>query len=473
MSSKSDFVVVANRLPVDRVVGADGSGSWRRSPGGLVTAVEPLMRKRDGAWIGWAGDATAEGADPLPPFENDGLSLYPISLTENEIAWYYEGFSNTSLWPLYHDAIVPAEYHREWWTKYVAVNQRFADAAAEIADTDAFVWVHDYQLQLVPKMLRELRPDLRIGYFLHIPFPPTELFTQIPWRRQIVEGLLGADLVGFQTPGAAANFLRLTRDLLHLKPARQSVEVDGRTVRVRAFPISIDAEAFTDLVNSPDVIARAQQIRHDLGNPRRMMLGIDRLDYTKGIDKRLEAFEELLDDGKISADDVVMVQVATPSRERVEQYRMLREQIERTVGRINGTYGSVGNPAVNYIHRSLPREELVALYLAADVMVVTPYRDGMNLVAKEYVACRLDDTGALVLSEFAGASLELKQAFLVNPYDIEGLKAKYLEVLGANEADLKKRMRAMRRYLQRHDVMHWAQTFVDDMDAARNRAAHS
>ena len=196
MSSKSDFVVVANRLPVDRVVGADGSGSWRRSPGGLVTAVEPLMRKRDGAWIGWAGDATAEGADPLPPFENDGLSLYPISLTENEIAWYYEGFSNTSLWPLYHDAIVPAEYHREWWTKYVAVNQRFADAAAEIADTDAFVWVHDYQLQLVPKMLRELRPDLRIGYFLHIPFPPTELFTQIPWRRQIVEGLLGADVIG-------------------------------------------------------------------------------------------------------------------------------------------------------------------------------------------------------------------------------------------------------------------------------------
>ena len=466
MAKKSEFVVVANRLPVDRVVAGDGSTSWRRSPGGLVTAVEPLMRQRegDGAWIGWAGDASQSAEETIEPFENDGLTLYPIPLTANEVEDYYEGFSNTSLWPLYHDGIVPAEYHRKWWNAYVEVNQRFAQKAAQIAAKNAFVWVHDYQLQLVPAMLRKLRPDVRIGFFLHIPFPPTELFSQLPWRRQIIEGLLGADLVGFQTPGGAGNFLRLTRDRLGLKPSGSSVEFDGRVVRARSFPISIDVESFSELASTPEVQRRAKQIRADLGDPTTVLLGIDRLDYTKGIAIRLEAFEELLDEGKIDADDTVMIQVATPSRERVEQYRVLRENVERTVGRINGAYGNVGSPAVTYIHRSLPREELVALYLAADIMVVTPFRDGMNLVAKEYIASRVDGGGALILSEFAGAARELRQCYLVNPYDIEGMKVVYLEAMGAGEDDNRKRMRSMQRQIKRHDVAHWAQSFVDDMD---------
>ncbi|WP_228389461.1 alpha,alpha-trehalose-phosphate synthase (UDP-forming) [Cumulibacter manganitolerans] len=469
MAHKSDFVVVANRLPVDRIVGGDGQTSWRRSPGGLVTAVEPLMRQREGngAWVGWAGDASDGVDEPIAPFDNDGLTLYPVPLAAQEIEEYYEGFSNTSLWPLYHDAIVPAEYHRAWWNAYVAVNQRFADAAASVAAEGAFVWVHDYQLQLVPAMLRQKRPDLRIGFFLHIPFPPTELFGQLPWRRQILEGLLGADLVGFQTPGGAANFLRLTRDRLGLKPSGAAVQVDGRTVRARSYPISIDVSSFVELASMPEVQERARQIRHDLGDPRTVLLGIDRLDYTKGIGIRLEALEELLDEDRIDASDTVMIQVATPSRERVEQYRVLRENVERTVGRINGSYGAVGNPAVNYIHRSMPRDEIVALYLAADIMVVTPFRDGMNLVAKEYIACRLDGTGSLILSEFAGAARELKNAYLVNPYDIEGVKEVFLEAIEAPRAEQRRRMRSLQRQVTKHDVAHWAQTFVDDITRIR------
>lgn len=468
VGNKSDFVVVANRLPVDRVVSGDGQESWRRSPGGLVTAVEPLMHRQDGngAWIGWAGDTTENADACLPSFENDGLTLHPIPLTADEVEEYYEGFSNSSLWPLYHDAIVPAEYHRTWWNAYVRVNQRFADAAARVAADGAFVWVHDYQLQLVPAMLRRLRPDLRIGFFLHIPFPPNELFSQLPWRTQIIEGLLGADLVGFQTPGGSANFLRLTRALLNLRPARGAVQVDGRTVRAHNFPISIDVDQFAGTAALESTQQRAAQIRADLGNPECLLLGIDRLDYTKGINSRLETFEELLAEGKVDPEKTVMVQVATPSRERVEHYRVLRENVERTVGRINGAYGTVGNPAVNYIHRSLPRDEIVALYLAADVMVVTPFRDGMNLVAKEYVACRLDGSGALVLSEFAGAARELKQAFLVNPYDVEGMKAGYLRAIEAGDDDKRRRMRALQRQVQRFDVAGWARTFVQYMDDA-------
>ena len=426
------------------------------------------MRQQEGhgAWIGWAGD-TAESADQqLPPFENDGLMLHPIPLTEEEVTEYYEGFSNSSLWPLYHDAIVPAEYHRHWWNAYRRVNQRFAEAAARVADDGAFVWVHDYQLQLVPAMLRALRPDLRIGFFLHIPFPPTELFTQLPWRKQLVEGLLGADLVGFQTPGASGNFLRLTRGLLGLKPARGSVQVDGRVVRAHSFPISIDVANFAGIAAQPAVQRRAAQIRVDLGNPDHVLLGIDRLDYTKGINTRLETFEELLIEGTVDAGRTVMIQVATPSRERVEHYRLLRENVERAVGRINGAYGAVGSPAVNYVHRSLPRDEIVALYLAADVMLVTPFRDGMNLVAKEYVASRLDGTGALVLSEFAGAALELKQAFQVNPYDIEGMKSVYLHAIEASADDKRRRMRTLQRQVQKYDVASWARTFVHYMDDA-------
>jgi trehalose 6-phosphate synthase len=455
---QADLVIVANRLPVDRVTEPDGSTSYRRSPGGLVTAIEPVMRANDGAWIGWAGGTDSDDE----PFVEDEMTLVPIPLTAQEVEEFYEGFSNATLWPLYHDVVAKPEFHREWWESYVTVNRRFAERAAELAADKATVWVHDYQLQLVPAMLRELRPDLRIGYFLHIPFPPAELFQQLPWRRQLLEGLLGADLIGFQRPNNAQNFVRLVRQRVGHKTHRDLVYLpDGRTVQAAAFPISIDVQGLEELARSDQVAERAKEIREQLGNPEHVLLGVDRLDYTKGIYNRLRAFGELLAEERLSVEEAVFVQVATPSRERVDQYRRLRDEIDRLVGRLNGDLGRIGRPAISYLHSSYPREEMAALFRAADVCVVTPLADGMNLVAKEYVACRFDDAGALVLSEFAGAAGELRQSFLVNPYDMNGMKDAILEAIHAAPGDLTKRMRAMRRTVREHDVKDWARKFLD------------
>ncbi len=465
MQQGADLVVVANRLPVDRVVDGDGNSSWRRSPGGLVSALMPVMQANQGAWLGWPGGTDED----LEPFEEDGLQLVPIAMSQAEVEDFYEGFSNDTLWPLYHDLVAKPSFHREWWDAYVRVNQRFAERAAEVAAKDATVWVQDYQLQLVPQMLRDLRPDLRIGFYLHIPFPPAELFQQLPWRRQILEGLLGADLVGFQLTGGAQNFVRLVRQRVGHKTHRDQVFLpDGRVVTAKAFPISIDTGAFEKLARSEEVQQRSDEIRQQLGNPRKVFLGIDRLDYTKGIYARLRAFAELIADGHVTVEDAVFVQVATPSRERVDQYRILRDDIDRLVGHINGDHGRIGRPAISYMHSSYPQAEMAALYRAADIMVVTPFRDGMNLVAKEYVACRHDGDGALVLSEFAGASDELRQAYLVNPYDINGMKAQMLAAYSADEKERGKRMRAMRKTVAEHDVAAWASSFLDELGGKAN-----
>lgn len=453
-------MVVANRLPVDRVVEPDGSVLWRSSPGGVVSALEPVMHERKAAWVGWPG---VSGEVDIPDGASD-LWLVPVQISDLEHEEYYEGFSNATLWPLYHDVVAKPEFHREWWDTYIDVNQRFAAEAAAVANTGATVWVHDYQLQLVPEILREMRPDLRIGFYLHIPFPPAELFLQLPWRKQILEGLLGADLIGFQLPGGAANFLRLVRERVGHRTQRDSVLLpDDRVVRVQAFPISIDAASYEELARCETTQRRAAQIREDLGNPHKIFLGVDRLDYTKGIYPRLRAFSELIIEGHLSVEDAVFVQVATPSRERVEEYRVIRDEIDRLVGRVNGDLGRIGRSAISYLHMSFPKEEMAALYRAADIMVVTPYRDGMNLVSKEFVACRYDNTGALVLSEFAGAARELKQAHLVNPYDINGMKDQMMAAYSATPAELGRRMRAMRRTVQDNDVACWASAFLETL----------
>ncbi|MGO8772268.1 alpha,alpha-trehalose-phosphate synthase (UDP-forming) [Mycobacterium sp.] len=472
----SDFVVVANRLPVDQERLPDGTTAWKRSPGGLVTALEPLLRRRRGAWVGWPGVA-AEAVDfDDEPIVQEDLELRPVRLSADDVAEYYEGFSNATLWPLYHDVIVKPGYHREWWDRYVEVNRRFAEATSRAAAKGATVWVQDYQLQLVPKMLRELRPDLTIGFFLHIPFPPVELFMQLPWRTEIIEGLLGADLVGFHLAGGAQNFLILSRRLIGVNTSRGSVgvrsrfgevELGSRTVRVGAFPISIDSNALDQAARHRDIRRRAREIRAELGNPRKVLLGVDRLDYTKGIDVRLKAFSELLAEGRAKRHDTVLVQLATPSRERVESYQILRSDIEREVGHINGEYAEVGHPVVHYLHRAVPRNELIAFFVAADVMLVTPLRDGMNLVAKEYVACRSDLGGALVLSEFTGAAAELRMAYLVNPHDTEGVKDGIEAALNQTVEEGRRRMRSLRRQVLAHDVDRWARSFLDALAETR------
>ena len=468
--NSADFVVVANRLPVDLERTADGERRWTASPGGLVSALEPFLRSRKGAWVGWPGVPDVE----VDEFDDDGLVLHPVSLSGEEVRDYYEGFSNATLWPLYHDVVARPVFDRVWWNSYVKVNRRFAQASADVAAHGATVWIQDYQLQLVPAMLRELRPDLRIGFFLHIPFPPVELFMQMPWRAAIIRGLTGADLVGFHRPGGAQNFLWLARQLVGLESTRGAVgirsrpgtmQVGDRTVRVGAFPISIDAAGLDALARTKGVQERAAQLRRDLGNPKIVMLGVDRLDYTKGIDLRLQALHELLHEGRLQPEDVTFVQLATPSRERVEHYQRMRGEIEQMVGRINGEFARVGHPVVHYLHQSVDRTELAAFFSAADVMVVTPLRDGMNLVCKEYVAARHDLGGALVLSEFAGAAAELSSAFLVNPHDLDGVKDALVAAITLDPAEGRRRMRAMRRQVLTHDVDRWARSFLQALGA--------
>ncbi len=493
-----DFVVVASRLPVDRVEGAgSGESEWRPSPGGLVTALQPVMRDANGAWVGWAGSA----GDALEPFDADGMHLVTVGLSADEVRDFYEGFCNATLWPLYHDVIVPPEFRRPWWDAYVRVNRRFAEAAAGQAAAGATVWVNDYQLQLVPGMLRALRGDVRIGFFNHIPFPGYEIFAQLPWRRQIVVSLLGADLLGFQRQGDATNFLRACRRAVGLTTRGSLVRVpldlappaigtpeapeihkerenhgapeaphgsrapkvqEAREVRAAPFPVSIDSRAYSELASRDEVRARSKEIRQALGDPEVILLGVDRLDYTKGIPDRLNAYGELLDEKRLRSPGSVLIQVASPSRERVEHYRVLRDEVETTVGRINGQHGDLDSTApVNYLHQSYPREEMAALYLAADVMLVTALRDGMNLVAKEFVACRNDESGVLVLSEFTGAADELVGALLVNPHDIDGMKDTIVRAVTMSPQETRRRMRSMRRRVFENDVKHWAATFLD------------
>lgn len=454
-----DLVVVANRLPVHR---SCPESPWETSPGGLVSALMPILREHHGVWIGWAGSLEAAS----DPFSHEGLFNVPVPISPDEVENYYEGFSNSSLWPLYHDACQPPHYHRHWWNPYVKVNRRFAERTAECAAPNARVLVQDYHLQLVPGMLRELRPDLRIGFFLHIPFPPVELFAQLPWRQQILEGLLGADVVGFQTRAGAQNFIRLVNRYTSHRGVGQAIMVGQRHVQAREFPISIDFDRFEQLAQDPAIIDRAEEIRAEVGEHRTILLGVDRLDYTKGIDLRLRAVDELLKSDRHTVNDLALVQVSVPSRESVDEYVEVRSRIEELVGQINGAHGEVGQMPVHYLRRNLPIEELVANYLAADVMLVTPFRDGMNLVAKEYIACRLHDTGVLVLSEFTGAARELDRAVLVNPHDIDGMASAIERAITMTKTEQARRIRSMRQKIRRRTVFDWANDFLGAVDAA-------
>lgn len=460
----SDIVIVSNRLPLNRVQ-QGRTKCWQSSSGGLVSAMRPILRDTRSTWVGWTGETT----DGVAPFIHEGVRNWPVPLASKEVKAFYEGFSNRILWPLYHDAIRAPEYKAAWWEPYRAVNRRFAEATAAAASPGGAAWIHDYHLQLAPSMLRELRPDLRIGFFLHIPFPPQELFAQLPWRREILEGNMGADVVGFQTTIGAQNFIQVAQrfagaavdDAGHLV-------FGGRTIHVGAFPISIDFQHFQKLASMPEVIRKSRDFRERLGGgSRKILLGLDRLDYTKGIDIRLQAYQEMLRARRVSPSDCVLVQIAIPSREHVAEYKELRVKVERQVGEIEGEFGDIGNTPIHYLHRSVNEIELAALYRAADVMLVTPLRDGMNLVAKEYVASRIDNSGVLVLSEFTGAARELKSALLVNPHDVSALVGRMERALRMPLREQQIRMQSLRKTVERHDVHAWADDFFQTLAGVR------
>jgi trehalose 6-phosphate synthase len=453
----SRIVVVANRLPVSW----DGE-RWKTSPGGLVRALEPVLQKVNGSWVGWAGNA---GEAP-EPFEHDGIEQRPVPLSEDEVDDFYYGFCNGTLWPLYHDAVISPEFHRHHWRPYRKVNQRYAQIAAEAVQPDDIAWVQDYQLQLVPGMLRAIRSDITIGFYLHIPFPPIELFARLPWRRQIIEGLLGADVLAFQTRASVQNFARAARRFGGAESVgRSELKWQGRSIKLQRAPIAIDTAHFETLARSPGVQRRAQELRHELGDADHIFLGVDRLDYTKGIDLRLKSFAGLLEQNRGQPRRYAFVQVAVPSRENVPAYADLRSDIEQLVGRINGDYGEPGWSPVSYLYRSLELEDLIAYYVAADVMLVTPLRDGMNLVAKEYVACRRNRPGVLVLSEFAGAAEQLRSAVIVNPHDVDGVTQTLRMATEMDQSEVRARMQRLRRTVRRETVFEWARDCLAMLEA--------
>ncbi len=457
MPTRRRIVVVANRLPVSSLP----NGQWTMSPGGLVRALEPILRESEGAWVGWAGAPDLD----LEPFEHAGIAQVPVRLSREQLEGFYEGFCNGTLWPLYHDALVTPEFHRHWWRPYERVNTLYAEAALRTVGPDEIVWVQDYQLQLVPRMMRDRRPDLAIGFYLHIPFPPLELFARLPWRREILEGLLGSDVVAFQTRQSALAFTRAARRFTDATGTSQELHFRGRHIRVQVAPIAIDADQFAAMASAPSTLAEVAELRARLGDPTRLILGVDRLDYTKGIDVRIKAFAGLV--ARHPDQRYQFLQVAVPSRENVPAYQGMRSQIEEVVGNVNGQLGQLDYVPVQYMYRSLPLEELIRLYIAADVMLVTPLRDGMNLVAKEYVATRTDDTGVLVLSEFAGAAEQLRAALLVNPHDIDAVVDTLERAVAMEPRPMRRRMRSLRRIVRNHDVYQWADECLDALGGHR------
>jgi trehalose 6-phosphate synthase/phosphatase len=452
------LLIVSNRLPVTVRPGPSGP-VVERSTGGLATGMSGPHERMGGLWIGWPGDVG--GLGPAERAEVDrqleDLRLVPVALSAEEIARYYEGYSNAVLWPLFHYSVARLPLEVRDFETYEAVNARFADAVAARAQPGDLVWVHDYQLMLLPQMLRERLPDARIGFFLHIPFPSSEIFRLLPHRVRILEGLLGADLLGFHTATFVRHFASSVLRLVGLTTEVDRIQRGDREVRLGVFPMGIDAASFERSARSADVLARVTAHR---ARGEKLLLGVDRLDYTKGISRRLLAFERLLHAHPELRERVRLVQVAVPSRENVGAYRELREEVDALVGRIHGEFATPSWSPVHYLYRGLPPDEIVALYRAADAVLVTPLRDGMNLVAKEFVASRPDGDGVLVLSEFAGAAAELAEAIHVNPYDVEATAEALHRALHMPADERRTRMEGLRRRVVTHDVHWWARAFV-------------
>ena len=464
------LVVVSNRLPYALSRAEDGSFSVEPGSGGLVSALRPVLQNRGGRWIGWSGVPSEELGDAGSVFEGArrsyGYELVPVPLSAAEQADFYYGFSNEVVWPLFHDMPSQCRFLPRYWSAYQTVNRRFAEVIARDASADDFVWVHDYHLVLVARELRALGFPAHTGFFLHIPFPPIDLFLKLPWRFPILKALLEYDLVGFQTVRDRRNFLECVRRLLPEamvggKGDVRTVELDGRTVRVGAFPISIAAAEFEARGRDAGALEKLRALR--AAEPdRRMVLGIDRLDYTKGIPEKFESFRALLQREPGLHRRVTLVQVVVPSREDIPGYQDQKVAIERLVGEINGQFTRSGWVPIHYIYRALEGVQLTAYYLAADVALVTPLKDGMNLVCKEYCATRSDEDGVLVLSEFAGAAAEMQRgALLVNPYDTEGVADTIRRALEMPRGARRSRMRRMRRAVFENDIYRWVDRFLD------------
>jgi len=469
------LIVMSNRAPI-RVVHEAGKERIEPTVGGVGSTFLRLLEQQGGLWIAWSGTQTKTpgrlmmppGSDP-PSFE---IVFCPLS--ERDVSHYYYGMCNRALWPLMHFMTASCHFNTLHWRYYEAVNRNFAALAAKEAGDDDVVWVQDFHLALVPRLLREQRPRIPIGLFWHVPFPPEQIFRIFPWRTELLEGMLGADLVGFHTRSYVIQFLNCCERILGLRVDRTRDEVSTHRgpVRVGVFPIGIPADYFAGLAASPRVQERTLRIRRALRTPY-VVLGVDRLDYTKGILERLLGFERFLETNPSYHRRVTLVLIAVPSRTKVADYAALKRELDELVGRIIGHFSSEGWVPIRYLYTQFGAEDLVAYYQAADVALLTPLRDGMNLVAKEYVAAHLDDNGALILSEFAGAAEELTQALLVNPYDIDAIATRLKQAFEMSPVERAARMHAMRMQVHRNNLEHWSELFLSALLPERNFAAEA
>ena len=459
-------LIVSNRLPT-KILRTEDNLTFQPSEGGLATGLGSIYQQDGNVWVGWPGLFVEDAAEEAYVCEQLGQSsMVPVFLTEAEIRDFYEGFSNSTLWPTFHYFTQYATYEQSHWEAYVAVNEKFCRAVLALAGPDDTIWVHDYQLLLLPALLRQARPDCTIGFFLHIPFPSYELIRVLPWRTELLQGILGADLVGFHTFGYMRHFLSAVSQLLGLSSQSGQIETGTRTVLVDAFPMGIDYERFVAVAASEAAVQHEANYREALRDVR-VILSIDRLDYSKGIAQRLHAFELLLQRYPEWREQASLLMVVVPSRDQVAQYASLKEEIDELVGRINSQYRTISWTPIHYFYRSFPLEELSALYRLAEVALVTPMRDGMNLVAKEFVASKADQRGVLILSERAGAARELSDALIINPTDTGQLTEAMHDALVMPEDEQQQRMKAMQALVREYNVFAWTQLFMDRLASSK------
>ena len=459
----SATIIVSNRLPVRTQV-TDGQVTFKPSAGGLATGLSTIRKAGEQIWIGWPGAFVEDEAEKQQIQQKLGvMGMDAVFLSEDEIEEYYEGFSNGILWPICHYVPSYATYVQAYWNAYVAVNRKFAERVLARAQPGDTIWVHDYQLLLVPQMVRAQLPDVRIGYFHHIPFPSYEIFRQIPWREALLKGVLGADLIGFHTYDDVRHFISATTRLLGLSSSLNQLDVDHRPVLVDAFPMSIDFQKYDKLTTRAGVRRNVAKVKQSVRGAR-MIFSVDRLDYSKGILLRLQAFELLLQTHPKYREKVSLLMLVVPSRDSVPAYNRLKREIDRTVSNLNAHYQTLGWQPVLYMYRSVAPELLSAMYVAADVCLVTPLRDGMNLVSKEYVASRADEQGVLILSEMAGASKELTEAIIINPNDVPALADALYRALEMPLNEQRERMRLMRVIVRKFNVHHWVKLFMQRLD---------
>lgn len=478
----SKIHIVSNRLPVS-INREDNNFKLNPSVGGLATGMRSVYKEYGGKWIGWPGLASDQlSRDEIN--EIDELlvdeSCMAVHLTQEEINLYYEGFSNNVIWPLFHYFAQFMEYRNDYWEAYQKVNQLFADKAVEILDDGDTIWIHDYQLLLVPEMIKSKKPGVTIGFFLHIPFPSFEVFRTVPCRKELITGMLGADLIGFHTYDYERHFFSSVRRLLGNEISFNQIHLEDRIVMGDAFPMGIDYKKFSKSAN--ELFQKTQQEKSELhrelekyflGSPdRKLILSIDRLDYSKGIPNRLRGFEIFLENYPEFRNRVTLIMLVVPSRGEVEQYKLLKSEVDELVGRINGRFGGINYTPVWYFYRSLPFENLIELYCNSDVALVTPVRDGMNLVAKEYIACRVNQTGVMIISEMAGVSKELGEAILINPNNENEISEAIFQALKMPLSEQRERMKLLQKRISRYDVFKWASEFMKGLDKIKSVQAN-